>query len=83
LTYDNIISVSDSSMSIWKGSLTWIIINIKDSPNQKKSKLFDKVFFWKKVFIPWENWKTLPIRRKFILYKIHKFIEKNNIKLAS
>jgi len=83
LSYDNIICVCDSTVSIWKWSLTWIIINTKDSENWKKTKLFNNIFSWKKIFIPWENWKTLPIRRKFLIYKINKFIEKNNIKLAS
>ena len=82
LDYDNILSIEDSYISNWKSSLRWIVINLDDSKVWKTHKL-DSSFSWKKVFIPWENWSGLPIRRKQLVHKINKFLEKNSIKLAS
>ncbi len=83
LKYKNILNIQDSFILAWKLKISWISINLKDSKYWKKSKVFSSIFFWKKVFIPWENWKSLPIRKKFLIYKINKFIEKNKIKLGA
>lgn len=82
LGYDNILNIEDSYISNGKGILKWIIINLKEPKVSNVSKI-DSSFSWKKVFIPWENWSSLPIRRKQLVYKINKFLEKNSIKLAS